>query len=65
MCSLPESHMELIKLASGERLLRLGDVSSSLAIEMKLDPSLAVNSQKQTLLAAFKAASAQIIPSSA
>jgi hypothetical protein len=65
MSSQLESQMELIKLVSGERLLRLSDGFSGFAIEMKLNPGLAVSRQKQALLAAFKAASAQLVPASA
>jgi hypothetical protein len=65
MESLHEGQMELIKLISGERLLRLSDGASGFAVEMKLNPGLALSRQKQTLLAAFKAASAQLVPASA
>jgi hypothetical protein len=42
--------IELIKLTGGERMLRLSDIASGLAIEKKLDPQLSVNRQKEGFL---------------
>ena len=51
--------IDLIKLVGGERLLRLTEPGSGLALEKKLDPEKSVARQKQTLLAAFEAALAK------
>jgi hypothetical protein len=46
---------DLLKLLSGERILRLTDPQSGLSIEKKLDPSDAVVRQKDRLLQVFAA----------
>jgi hypothetical protein len=46
----------LIKLISGERLLRLTNPQSGLSLEKKLDPKKPVASQKEKLLGVFDAA---------
>jgi len=47
---------DLIKLGSGERILRLTEPQSGLSLEKKLAPTDAVVRQKETLLRAFEAA---------
>jgi hypothetical protein len=51
--------MDLIKLASGERLLYLADAQSRLSLEKKLDSKQSVAAQKERLLSAFEAALAR------
>ena len=51
--------MDLIKLVGGERLLRLTEPQSGLALEMKLDARKPVASQKEKLFAVFDAALAR------
>ena len=51
--------IELIKLVSGERLLRLTEPQSGLALEKKLDPQKPVASQKEKLFGVFEAALAR------
>jgi hypothetical protein len=51
--------IDLIKLVGGERLLRLTESQSGLALEKKLDPQKSVASQKVELLAVFEAALAR------
>ncbi len=46
--------VELIKLANGERLLRLADRESGLSLEKKLDLAKPVVRQKQQLRAVFE-----------
>ncbi len=48
--------IDLIKLESGERLLRLTEPQSGLALEKKLDAKQPVVRQKERLLAVFEAA---------
>ena len=50
---------DLIKLVSGERLLRLTEPDSGLSLEKKLDPAEAVVRQKERLLRVFEGALAQ------
>lgn len=47
--------MELIKLKSGERLLRLTEPRSGLSLERKLNPGRPVTDQKKQLLSVFEA----------
>ena len=47
--------VELIKLVSGERLLRLTEPRSGLSLEKKLDPKQPVVRQKKQLLSVFEA----------
>jgi hypothetical protein len=47
--------MELIKLASGDRLLRLSEPASGLCLEKKLDPQQAIVRQKERLWKTFEA----------
>ena len=51
----PELHIQLITLATGERLLRLEDPESGLTLERKLHPGKPLVSQKARLLALFQA----------
>jgi hypothetical protein len=51
--------IDLIKLVSGERLVRLSEPRSGLALEKKLDPGRSVARQKEQLLGVFEAALAQ------
>jgi hypothetical protein len=51
---------ELIKLKSGERLLRLTDRQSGLSLERKLDSKRPLIDQKKQLLSVFEAALAQV-----
>lgn len=48
--------IDLMKLKTGERLLRLTDPQSGLSLERKLDPEKSVIAQKEKLLAVFEAA---------
>ncbi len=51
--------IDLIKLAGGERLLRLSETRSGLALEKKLDPRQSVAVQKESLFGVFEAALAR------
>ena len=51
---------ELIKLVSGERILRLTEPQSGLSLEKKLAPADVVVRQKKKLLSAFEAALARV-----
>jgi hypothetical protein len=51
--------IELIKLASGARLLRFTEPKSGLTLERKLDPNRPVTPQKQQLAKVFEATLAQ------
>ena len=51
--------MELIKLLTGERLLRLIDKKSGLALEKQIDPTQPVLRQKERLFGVFEAALAK------
>lgn len=48
--------VDLIKLANGDRLLRLSEAASGLSLEKRLDPRHPVVRQKERLLRAFEAA---------
>jgi len=48
--------IDLIKLVGGERLLRLTEPQSGLALEKKIDPKKPVASQKENLFGIFEAA---------
>ncbi|HEU0010470.1 MAG TPA: hypothetical protein VFT34_11700 [Verrucomicrobiae bacterium] len=50
---------DLIKLVSGERILRLTEPQSGLSLEKKLAPADAVVRQKERLLQVFDAALAR------
>jgi len=50
---------DLIKLVSGERILRLTEPQSGLSLEKKLAPADAVVQQKESLLQVFDAALAR------
>jgi len=50
---------DLIKLVSGERILRLTEPQSGLSLEKKLLPADAVVRQKEKLLRVFQTALAQ------
>lgn len=56
---------DLIKLGSGERILRLTEPHSGLSLEKKLAPADAVVRQKEKLLRAFEAALAKAEPATA
>ena len=47
---------DLIKLRTGERILRLTEAQSGLSLEKKLSPADAVVRQKEKLLGVFEAA---------
>lgn len=49
----------LIKLVSGERIMRLTEPQSGLSLEKKLAPAEAVVRQKEALLRVFEAALAK------
>ncbi len=51
--------IDLIKLVSGERLLRLTETQSGLSLEKKLDATQPVVRQKEQLLGVFEAALAR------
>ena len=51
--------IDLIKLVSGERLLRLTEPQSGLSLEKKLDARQPVVRQKERLLGVFEAALAR------
>lgn len=48
--------VELVKLASGARLLRLTERKSGLTLERKLDPNRPVSDQQEALAKVFQAA---------
>jgi len=50
-----EIQIDLVKLSNGERLLRLTESQSGLALEKKLSPKESVVRRKKTLLRAFEA----------
>ncbi len=50
---------DLIKLVSGERLLRLTEPQTGLSLEKKLNPADPVVRQKERLLRVFESALAQ------
>ena len=59
MAAHDKIEIDLIKLVDGERLLRLSEPESGLALEKKLDPQKPVARQKQHLLGVFEAALAK------
>ena len=56
---------DLIKLVSGERLLRLTEPQSGLSLEKKLDPAQPIVQQKERLLGVFEAGLAKAEPAAA
>ena len=48
--------IDLLKLTSGDRILRLSEAQSGLALEKKLDAKQSVVRQKERLLGVFEAA---------
>ena len=52
--------IDLIKLVSGERLLRLTEPQSGLSLEKKLDATQPVVPQKDKLLSVFEGALARV-----
>lgn len=56
MVSRERIQIDLIKLAGGERLLRLTEPEAGLTLEKKLDPGMPVVAQKERLMCAFEAA---------
>jgi len=59
MVSRDKIQIDLIKLISGERLLRLTEPVSGLALEKKLDPKQPVVRQRERLFSVFEAALAR------
>jgi len=55
----PDLQIDLFRLVTGERLIRLTDPRSGLALEQKVDPSRPLARQKERLLAVFAAALAE------
>ena len=60
MADRDKIQFDLIKLSSGERILRLTEPRSGLSLEKKLAPAEAVVRQKEKLLLAFEAALARV-----
>lgn len=56
MANRADIQIELIKLTGGERLLRLAEPASGLALERKLDATQSIHRQKEQLLDVFEAA---------
>lgn len=56
MIDRSNTQIDLIKLISGERLLRVMEPLSGLSLEEKLDATLPVVRQKEPLLGVFEAA---------
>ena len=56
MANRDKIQVDLIKLAGGERLLRLTDLPSGLALEKKVDSRQPVLRQKERLFSVFEAA---------
>jgi hypothetical protein len=48
--------IELVKLIDGQRLIRLADAVSGLALERRVDATQPVHDQTQRLIAVFQAA---------
>ena len=59
MVASDKIQIDLIKLISGERLLRLTEPQSGLALEKKLDPKQPVVRQRERLFSVFEAALAR------
>jgi hypothetical protein len=59
MVNRDKIQFDLIKLASGERILRLTEPRSGLSLEKKLTPTDAVVPQKERLVRVFEAALAK------
>ena len=59
MVSRDKIQIDLIKPISGERLLRLTEPQSGLALEKKLDPKQPVVRQRERLFSVFEAALAR------
>lgn len=57
--------VDLIKLANGERLLRLSESTSGLSLEKKIDSQKPLVRQKERLLKTFEAALARELTASA
>ncbi len=56
MANSSDIQVDLIKLISGQRMLRLTDNSSGLTLEKKLDADQPIVRQKKQLLSIFEAA---------
>jgi len=56
MADADKIQIDLIRLVSGDRLIRLTERDSGLTLEQKLDPQLPVVRQKERLLQVFQAA---------
>ena len=56
MVNRADIQIEMVKLPGGERLLRLADPASGLALERKLDATQSVHQQKEQLLDVFESA---------
>ena len=59
MVSRDKIQIDLIKLLSGERLLRLTEPQSGLALEKRLDPKQPIVRQRERLFSVFEAALAR------
>ncbi len=59
MANRSNIEIELVKLASGARLLRFTEPKSGLTLERKLDPNRPVSEQKQALVKVFEVALTQ------
>ena len=59
MVTRDKIQIDLIKLVSGERLLRLTEPQSGLALEKKVDPKQPVVRQRERLFSVFEAALAR------
>lgn len=56
MVNRADIRIELVRLPGGERLLRLAEPVSGLALERKLDATRSVHQQKEQLLDVFETA---------
>lgn len=56
MVNRADIQIELVKLPGGERLLRLAEPVSGLALERKLDATQSIHRQKEQLLDVFETA---------
>jgi hypothetical protein len=59
MCDRENIEIKLLKLAGGDRLLRLTEPVSGLSLEKKLDPQQTVVRQKEKLFVILEAALAR------
>ena len=59
MVTRDKIQIDLIKLISGERLMRLTEPRSGLALEKRLDPKQPIVRQRERLFSVFEAALAR------